>query len=143
MGTVHDVSNDDIKEEQEEQEESLYDREGDDGTKHERYQGLTRSQHDIFHQLHKLPLKKNCEATAFFYQMILAATWINNQEDYSNIVTALQNNHNVEDIAAHKFFNRGYWRQHVRRLTPTPENHAGNLEKVKSFVSSDNRFKEY
>lgn len=101
----------------------------------------TRSLRDIFHELHNLPIKKKSVIIGTAYQLSLAATWINNDLDYSNVVEVLQAK-NV-DIETHELYNHEYWHKRVRRGTPAPQKHASNIRSVKKYIENDSNFAEY
>lgn len=102
---------------------------------------LTRSVRDIFHQFHSIQLSKKSPAIAEIFRLVIAATWINNTEDFENVTTVLEAK--GEDILTHEYFNRAYWRKRIRRLTPMPREHANNIRKVADIVRTDDVFKEH
>ena len=65
--------------------------------------------------------------------MIISATWVNNVEDYNNVVESLQNR-GIYDYETHEYFNREYWRQRVRRGTPPPDVLSSNIQKVCKYI---------
>ena len=94
----------------------------------------TRSLRDIFHQFHNLPLAKNSPMVPILFQLIIAATYIKNDEDLQEVKTGVLASKGVTDFIQHKFFNRPYWRKIVCMETPTAAVHAANVSAVKDLV---------
>ncbi|CAJ1932108.1 unnamed protein product [Cylindrotheca closterium] len=87
---------------------------------------LTKSVRDLFHQFHNIPLSKKADEAAHVCQFLLAATWINDEDDYANVAEVVLSKGET-DLAFHEFFQREYWRKRVRRNTPLPKDHANNI----------------
>jgi hypothetical protein len=102
----------------------------------------TRSLRDIFHQFHNLPLAKNSPMVPILFQLIIAATYIKNDEDLQEVETLLASK-GVTDFIQHEFFNRSYWRKRVRMRTPTAAVHAANIRFVKDLVEHEAEFKPF
>ncbi|CAJ1941893.1 unnamed protein product [Cylindrotheca closterium] len=90
---------------------------------------LTKSVRDLFHQFHNIPLSEKADEAAHVCQFLLAATWINDEDDYANVAEVVLSKGET-DLASHEFFHREYWRKRVRRNTPLPKDHAKNIRAV-------------
>ena len=96
-------------------------------------ESLTRSLRDLFHQFNDMPLKEDSEEFEPVLELLLVATWINDEEDYANVVEVVQNK-GVLDLARHEFHNRPYWRVRIKRSTPLPKDHGNNIRIVKHYI---------
>ena len=86
----------------------------------------TRAIRDIFHEFHNLKFPKNTAGAIQIHHLVIVATWVNNDEDYNAVVDTLLDK-GIADIAKHEFFNRKYWRDRIRKVTPIPSVHDANI----------------
>ena len=103
----------------------------------------SRFKGDLWHDYHGLPMAKSCPVKAAMLVLVIHATTEFVDEDFQPVVEYVCQTLEIQDWRQHFRFNREWWRQRVRMLTPKAEEHAARIRVVHNLVKNDSAFKEY
>lgn len=105
-----------------------------------------RTKEDIFHKFKDLPLSKCCTIISIVQCLLIHATFIFNENDFEELAQVLVEKFGFttkNELYNHFFFNKEYWRERVRMVTPPAEQHASNIRKIKMFFEDNEIMNEY
>ena len=102
----------------------------------------SRIKGDIWHDYHGLPIPHSCPAGSTIVNMIIHATLEFVWEDLEPVKLHVESN-GVDDWLKHFRYNREWWRQRVRMLAPSAEEHAARIRAVRKFIMSNKELKVF
>jgi hypothetical protein len=98
----------------------------------------SRQKSDLFHEFQDMPLHKRCPARPTIIRLLIQASFLFEQEDYTPWVSHLAKKHNIFGevrLLENFYHNKEKWRRHVRMYTPKASDHGDRIDKVKAFAA--------
>jgi hypothetical protein len=107
-----------------------------------------RSRHkkDIMHEFQDLPIPHDSPIKNCVSRLVIHATFLFDEDDYQAVCDYLAQKKSItalEQVLRNFYFNREWWRRHVRMYTPPAKEHAARIRCILKFIQNESSLRPH
>ena len=99
-----------------------------------------RIKSDIWHEYHSLPMPRSSPERSTIMRLLIHATTEFVSDDFKAVSDFVQQKYKVTNPYDHFWFNKEWWQERVRMLTPSAKEHAQRIRFVHNIIKDNDAF---
>jgi hypothetical protein len=112
-------------------------KENDEDDNDDNNEPASKAKNDIFHKFQDVGMRKDDPNHVLVSRLLTQCTFEFNHTNYARVAQVLEGKAGISGTAAlldHFYFNKDWWRRHVRMTTPKRTEHAVEVKRLHVFV---------